>query len=236
LHSKGADISAQDNDAIIWACANGHLEVAQWLHSLGSNISAKDNNAIIWTCINGHLDVAQWLHSHGANISDKNNDAIIHACVYGHLDVAQWFHSHGADISAQYNTAIIYACANGHLAVAQWLYSLGADILAQDNKAIILACQYDGAVGVRSPIVEWLIDIHYKYGGYIQFDSYERFTNEIKNLLIDNNLINPSTLSENDLAYYLARTGNVVPPDFTTTHTRFTVKYRGNHTKTAPRE
>jgi hypothetical protein len=65
---------------------------------------------------------------------------------------------------------------------------------------------------------------------------YPRFTVEIKNILIDNNFVNPSELDRADLIHYLTRTNGTVPPGFTTTHTDLTWNVRGTHTKPALRE
>ena len=152
----------------------------------------------------------------------------IKACKNNDIELAKTF---PIPDQQELNQVFIDVCVCGHLKVAQWLHSLGANISAQNNIAIISSCYNDNI-----NIVEWLIDIHYKYGSYIKLKYYTDYSNDIKNILIDNNLINPSTLSKDDLAYYLARTDNVVPPDFTTKNSSITVKYRGKHTKPAHRE
>ena len=152
----------------------------------------------------------------------------IRACKNNDLTLAKTF---PIPDQQELNQVFINVCECGNLEVAQWLHSQGANISAQNDRAIINSC-YKGHIN----IVEWLIDIHYKYGGYIKFDKYTYFSDDIQNLLIDNNLIDPSTLSREDLKYYLVRTDNFVPQDFTTPHEGFTVKYRGKHTKPALRE
>jgi hypothetical protein len=203
-----------------YICGIGDLEMAQWLHGVGASI--RNIMALIYACDNGHLEIVKWLHSAGANIYAHENMAFIRACEFGHLNVAKLLRSEGVNIYAQDNMAFIRACKYGHLDVARWLYSLEVNISDQNNRAFISACKNN-----RFKVVEWLIDIHYKYGGYIKSNDYTYYINDIKNLLIDNNLVNPSTLSKNELQYYLARTDNFVPPDFTTPHTDLVVKYRG---------
>jgi hypothetical protein len=171
------------------------------------------------------------LHSRGKTDLAKYNDKFIRTCINGRLDDAKWLYSICVDISYKNNCAILFACQNGYLDMAKWLYSVGAEITEPDNEPFLATC-----LGDAVNVIEWLIDIHYKYGGYIEFEQYGLYKDKIKNVLIDNNLVNPSTLSREDLTYYLARTDNFVPPDFTTQHEGFTVKYRGKHTKPAYRE
>ena len=56
---------------MLWACDNGHLEVAQWLYGAGSAEDVRTANELSWTpmhfaCENGLLVVAQWLFGAGA--------------------------------------------------------------------------------------------------------------------------------------------------------------------------
>jgi ankyrin repeat protein len=214
-----------DYDAeFINACEYGYIYIAKKLYSLGADISYHDNFAFKRACSSGHLNIAQWLQSLGVNCYSS---ALVYTCYYGKLNVMKWLHNEGADISYVNNKALEVACSHGYFDIVQWLHSLGAN----SDEAFIEACRFG-----RIDIVEWFIDIHYKYGGYVKFYCYETFSNKIKNILINNNLVNPSELSLEELKYYLARTGNIVPADFILKYDNVEVKYRGKHTKTAPRE
>ena len=210
----------------IRACENNDIELAK-TYPIPDQQTLKQ--IFLDMCRYGHLESAKWLHILNPNILDA--DAFIYTCFYNNFNIAKWMHTLGVDISYNDNSAFINACLNNHLELAIWLYELGVNIADQHNLALKGSCYYNNI-----NIVKWLIDIYYKYGSYIYFENYTSCKDEIKNLLIDNNLIDPSTLSEADLAYYLARTDNFVPSDFTTPHEGFNVKYRGKHTKAAPRE
>ena len=42
-------------------CQNGHLKIAKWLHSLGANIHVNNDEALRSSFARKHLKVAQWL-------------------------------------------------------------------------------------------------------------------------------------------------------------------------------
>jgi hypothetical protein len=222
------------NDLFIDICEIGHLEIAKYIHTMGVY---KYNAAFVHACWCGHLNVAQWLYSLGFKLSELNLlKSFVYACAKGYFNLAKWLYDLVANLNINFhmyhmsiytNIAFELACRNGHLHIAKWLNSLGTYFF---NDAFVYACS-EGQLHV----VEWLIDVHYKKSNYIKFDNYTNFKDEIKNILIDNNLINPSTLALDDLKYYLKRTNNIVPPDFNTLHEGFTVKYRGAHTKSALR-
>lgn len=67
---KGADIHAEDDNALKWASEKGHLDVVKYLVKHGSDINAEHNYALVHASQNGHLDVVKYLVENGANIND----------------------------------------------------------------------------------------------------------------------------------------------------------------------
>ncbi len=64
--------------ALIWASANGHLPVVEFLLTQpGVNPAAQDNGAIIYASRFGHLSVVEFLVTQtGVNPSAQNNWAL----------------------------------------------------------------------------------------------------------------------------------------------------------------
>jgi ankyrin repeat protein len=44
--SQGVDVTAQDNEAIMYASYKGHLDILKYLVSQGADVTAQDNRAI----------------------------------------------------------------------------------------------------------------------------------------------------------------------------------------------
>jgi hypothetical protein len=130
--------SADPADAFSSSCAEGHIDVAQWLarHTFDLRLSFKavkagatELEALRASCTNGHLAVAKWLTSAfrvtDADARSLKNAALRGSCANGHLAVAKWlvrtFGLTDDDIHTNGNEALRVSCKNGHLAVAQWL-------------------------------------------------------------------------------------------------------------------
>ncbi len=133
------DPTHEDNITFVWACENGHLEIAQWLLSLISfnwniNPCACDNWAFKLACENGHLEIVKWLFSlreFGFNIdpSMHNSCVFVKACSNGHLEIVKWLFSlrefgFNIDPTTCDNISISRAIENGHLEIVKWLFSL----------------------------------------------------------------------------------------------------------------
>jgi hypothetical protein len=149
------------------ACANGRVEVAQWLacrFSLGADDVRLDRcGALRDACCGGHLKAARWLAATfdlGTSDARAANDrALRRACRGGHLKVAQWlagafaFRASRKDTSAL--PALREACAHGHLAVARWLVTrfklVARDVAAGGNLALRGAC-----AGGHLEVARWL--------------------------------------------------------------------------------
>src|SRR5437868_665224 len=66
LQAQSTYVQREGTRALIGACYNGHLTVAQWLYGLDADIRTGD--ALLSACGRGHLAVAQWLHGLGADV------------------------------------------------------------------------------------------------------------------------------------------------------------------------
>ena len=130
LINLGADIRAQNNQAIIYASRGGHLPIVKLLIELGADIHAQDNDAIIDASNRGHLDVVKLLIDSGADVHAQNNQAIILASNRGHLSAVKLLIESGANIPAQNNQAIIYASIYGYIDVLKLPRVNGANINA----------------------------------------------------------------------------------------------------------
>ena len=126
LHTHGANITVENNYALIIASKNGNLNVVKYLYENGVNITIPNNEAIRYASKNGHLEVVKYLHVNGANIRTMNDYAIIHASEKGHLEVVKYLHENGADITAENNQCLDWANENGYLKIAEYLLENGA--------------------------------------------------------------------------------------------------------------
>ena len=90
LFEHGADICANNNQAICWASLNGHIEVVKFLVENGADICAQDNLAICWAAENGHTEVVKFLVENGADIYARNDSVICLASENGHSKVVKF--------------------------------------------------------------------------------------------------------------------------------------------------
>ena len=155
------------------ACANGNLEIAQWLfdHGAADNVrtaDGKNSTPMHAACKNGSYEVARWLFGAGgaedvitANLFGSTPMSV--ACQYGRLQIAQWLYHSGAakDVRKKNRTGqtpMWLACSNGHLKVAQWLLNHGAveDLLTVDEECgrppMFEACSYG-----HLEVAQWLV-------------------------------------------------------------------------------
>ena len=96
LCKNGLDVTANNNDALIWAARNGYLDVVEYLHENGADITANNNYAVRFAAGNGRLGVIKYLHKNGADITAGDNEAVRRAAAYGHLNVVRYLHKNGA--------------------------------------------------------------------------------------------------------------------------------------------
>jgi ankyrin repeat protein len=123
LLDRGADVNATDafqhQTALMWASAEGHLEVVDTLLKAGANpniqahitsITDRKNadhptggfTALMWAARNGYEDVVRRLVKGGADLNSKNGDSASAAMVAMYndrFDLASLFWALGADVN-----------------------------------------------------------------------------------------------------------------------------------------
>ena len=86
----GADVHANNDDALRWASENGHLSVVEFLVKAGANVHADNDYALRMASESGNLPVVQVLVKAGANVHADNDYALRWASMYGHLPVVKF--------------------------------------------------------------------------------------------------------------------------------------------------
>ncbi len=93
-------INTQGKPALVWACLNGHTEVAKLLIEQGADLNIQDVfslTALRWACINDHTEVAKLLIEKGAVLNKQGEDshtALRWACIHGHTEICKAILSH----------------------------------------------------------------------------------------------------------------------------------------------
>jgi hypothetical protein len=90
---NGAVIHANNNEALQFACMEGHLKVVKYLVSIGANIHVQDDRPLRIASGNGHLEVVKYLVLTGANIHVGNYFACRWASENGHPEVVEYLKS-----------------------------------------------------------------------------------------------------------------------------------------------
>jgi ankyrin repeat protein len=103
------------DEALVWACKSGRVEVLPLLAAQGTDVNADPyrGTPLIWATVKGRLEAATWLLDHGA-------DANLRATFGGP--------SHGEGV-----TALHLAAQNGDVEVVRFLLERGADRRIEDN-------------------------------------------------------------------------------------------------------
>ncbi|KAJ3272020.1 hypothetical protein HDU76_010963 [Blyttiomyces sp. JEL0837] len=128
LEREEVDAADLDNDAIIEAATNGHLEVVELLLEVdGVNPGDQDNAAIKFAAENGHFAVVDLLIDQmGVNVEADGNYALKMAAANGHEDVVKfildWLLVDMEELDFNAITeALLMAGRKGHAAVVSLL-------------------------------------------------------------------------------------------------------------------
>ncbi len=110
-----------EDDALISAAEDGHLDVVGLLLEHGAHVHAVDDLALRFAATKGHRDVVRLLLEHGADIHAGDDLALRWAARYGHSGVVKLLLEHGADVHTVDDEALRWAAEKGHSDVVKYL-------------------------------------------------------------------------------------------------------------------
>lgn len=198
FQTKICDVTPQMHDimysAFEHACSKHQLEFAQWLFSINPNLIA--DNVVSLCCesyiYGGKSDLSKWLLSG----TTYNLDCLLElACEHGDCEFAQWLFEKNTNMNISVYKLFECACWFDAIDTAKWVLQINPTInIFEDNRFLLIACVMD-SIG----IADWLVSTVYKSHPYIDCNitfhdelyTFSSFTGEIKNILINANLVDP---------------------------------------------
>ncbi|KAJ3327157.1 hypothetical protein HDU93_002111 [Gonapodya sp. JEL0774] len=160
LLNYGADIHAENEEALRVAVFEGHIPTVGLLLNMGANMHGDSVKILDWAAgtdrSEAHaVQVIDFLLNNGANIhSDGGREALHSAAVEGQVEIVRLLLERGVPVDADYNWALYDAAKKGHLEVVKVLLRSGADIHGYRDQA--LWC----AVGAGQIDVVWYLLTH----------------------------------------------------------------------------
>jgi ankyrin repeat protein len=91
LLSKGANIHANNDLALIESFENRNIEVVKYLIEQGADIHIYDDYSLRWASEYGYLDIVQYSIENGANIHARDDDSLKSSSLNNQLEVVNYF-------------------------------------------------------------------------------------------------------------------------------------------------
>ena len=146
------------DQALLWACTNGHEAVVARLIAAGVDVDRGNRNdgPLLAACRTGRYDLVVLLTTAGANVNILDGLPLQVAAKIGHVGILDRLLAHGADVHAQDDRAVQIAASHGHVEAITRLLAAGADLNA-GHGAVRAAAVSDEAVD-KVAIVRLLVD------------------------------------------------------------------------------
>ena len=162
LIDKGANIEIKDkkygSTPLLFACQNGHIDVAKILLQYGANIRAASYNgatALHYATQSGNINVIEMVLKEGLNVNATNYQGMtsLHMAVKKRLiDIVELLIENGANIfaktKAKNSNCLLLASQKGHVEMMKLLIEKGLDINSKNidgDTPFIITCLYGRA-------------------------------------------------------------------------------------------
>lgn len=128
---------------LIWAAANGHTDIVNYLASLDANLNQTTHQfndachkftALHWAAKHGHLKTVSALIQHGAKLDvlSRSGAALHVACAFGHTEIVAHILMRHLDLLNQQDAAgqtpIMWAASRGFIDIVTLLADFGAEL------------------------------------------------------------------------------------------------------------
>ena len=150
--SRGIDIHAEDDRALLISAENGHFEIVKFLIENGANIHAQNDCILVFPKILDNIEIIEYLIKHGIDIQVNNNCVLKSCAIIGNLSVIKFLIKKGVNINHDDDFVFRWGAFEGHLEMIKFVFKHGVDIHALYNHALI-----DSVNQGHLEIVEFLI-------------------------------------------------------------------------------
>ena len=140
----GANVNANNDEAIKHSSRKGCLETTKYLVSQGANVRTGNNYPVRKASQNNHPQTVRFLVEQGADIRDSNGPESLNAIqwvfFFGHIELLEYFiEEQGISVNSYSNYPLRCAIAHGQVETAILLIQrFGADV---DERALELAVE-----------------------------------------------------------------------------------------------
>jgi len=145
LLAAGADVRASNNAALHLAICRNHTEIVRMLLAAGADVN--DRNPLGWGTMTSSLTIVRPLLAAGADVHAHDDMPLRNAAFAGRGDVIGLLLASGADVHARNDDALYMAAKSGYVDVVDALLGAGASTDA-DHGAALRAAAARGHVDV----------------------------------------------------------------------------------------
>jgi ankyrin repeat protein len=171
LIDAGADVDAEDGEALISAVHNGHLEIVKRLIEAGADVNI-NGKALIEASNQKYLDIAIVLIEAGINVNAEEGEALNMAVGNNDLNMVNRLIEAGADVNL--GEALIIASRMGLLDIVNRLLEAGASVNNREGEALIMAIKRS-QVNIVKRLIEAGADVNLRNGKALNSNIIQRY-------------------------------------------------------------
>lgn len=156
LIKKGADVQADDNEALIQASKNGYHKIVELLIKNGADVNDCRSEALTVASVNGHTKVLKLLLDNGVNTKARENNYIYDVCYNDHIECLKLLIDHGVDIfydkKSDWSEPLYLACKKADLELIKYILN-GLENENKYNNVLHYLSEYS-----HIDLMKWAID------------------------------------------------------------------------------